>query len=62
MNLLKENFTDKSSSKREHKVYLGADVSKVFYSDGSYVWTMGLQSHAKEAIHNVKKATVTIQS
>ena len=36
MNLLKENYTLKPSSIREPKVYLGADISKSYYPDGSY--------------------------
>ena len=55
MNLLKENNTVKPSSIGEPKVYLGADISKVYYLDGSYTWTMGSQSYVKEGIGNVKK-------
>ena len=55
MNLLKENYTVKPTSIREPKVYLGADILKAYYSDGSYAWTMGSQSYVKEAIRNVKK-------
>ena len=53
--LLKENYTVKPSSIGEPKVYLGADIWKAYYSDGSYAWTMGLQSYVKEAFCNVKK-------
>ena len=55
MNLLKENYTVKLSSIGEPKVYLGADISKAYYLDGSCAWTMGSQSYVKEAIRNVKK-------
>ena len=55
MNLLKENYTVKPSSIGEPKVYLGTDISKAYYSDGSYAWTMGSQSYVKEAVRNVKK-------
>ena len=55
MTLLKENYTVKPSSIEEPKVYLGADISEVYYSDGSYAWAMGSQSYVKEAICNVKK-------
>ena len=55
MNLLKESYKVKPSSIGEPKVYLGADISKAYYLDGSYAWTMGLQSYVKEAIFNVKK-------
>ena len=55
MNLLKENYTMKPSSIGEPKVYLGANILKAYYSDGSYAWTIGSQSYIKEAICNVKK-------
>ena len=55
MNLLKDNYTVKPSSVGEPKVYLGADISKVYYPDGSYAWAMGSRSYVKEAVRNVKK-------
>ena len=55
MNLLEENYTVKPSSIGEPKLYLRVDISKAYYLDGSYAWTMGVQSYVKEAIHNVKK-------
>ena len=45
----------KPSSIGEPKVYLGANILKAYYSDGSYAWTIGSQSYIKEAICNVKK-------
>ena len=41
MDTLRENYTVKISSIRETKLYLGADVNKLFYPDGSYAWAMG---------------------
>ena len=41
MDLLKDTYTVKSSSIGEPKVYLGADISKVYYHDNSYAWSMG---------------------
>ena len=55
INLLNENYTVKPASIREPKVYLGADISKAYYPDGSYAWTMGSQRYVKEAIRNVEK-------
>ena len=55
MNLLTENYTVKTSGIGKSKVYLGADISKVYYLDGSYEWTMGSQSYLKEAVQIVKK-------
>ena len=39
----------------EPKIYLGADVEKVLYVDGSYAWTMSSDYYVKEARKNVKK-------
>ena len=55
MNLLQKNYTIKPSSIGEPKVYLGADISKAYYLDGSYAWTMSSQSYVKEAIRNMTK-------
>ena len=55
MDLLKEKDTVKLSSIGEPKVYLGADILKAYYLEGSYAWTMGSQSYVEEAIHNIKK-------
>ena len=41
MDLLKENYMVKATSIGEPKVYIGADILKAYYSDGSYAWTMG---------------------
>ena len=40
MNLLRDNYMVKPSSIEELKVYLGANVNKVIYSDNSYALTM----------------------
>ena len=45
----------KPSSIEESRVNLGADISKVYYHDNSYAWSMGSQSYIKEAIRNIKK-------
>ena len=55
MDLLKDTFTVKPLSIGEPKLYLGADISKVYYHENSYAWSMGSQSYVKEAIQNVKK-------
>ena len=55
LNFLKDNCTVKPLSIGEPKVYIGADISKAYYLDGSYAWTMGSQSYVKETICNVKK-------
>ena len=55
MAMLESKYTVKPSSIEEPKVYLGADVGKVLYGDGSYDWTMICDSYAKEEINNAKK-------
>ena len=52
---LRDNYTVKPSSISEPKLYLGADVNKLFYPDGSYAWAMGSTSYTKATIKNVKK-------
>ena len=41
MDTLRDNYTVKPSSIGEPKLYLGANINKVFYPDGSYAWDMG---------------------
>ena len=55
MDLLKNTYTVKPSSIGEPKIYLGADINKVYYSNNSYAWSMGSRSFVKEAICNIKK-------
>lgn len=45
----------KPSSIEEPKSYLGADIKKVYYDDGSYGWTMGSETYVTHAIKNLKK-------
>ena len=54
IDLLKDTYTVKPSSIGEPKVYLGADISKVYYHDNSNAWSMGSRSYVKEAKRNVK--------
>jgi hypothetical protein len=54
MKMLKEKYTVKPASIGEPKIYLGADIGKVSYADGSYAWSMSSDSYVKEAIKNVK--------
>ena len=54
MEMLKEKYTVKPASIGEPKIYLGADIGKVSYADGSYAWSMSSDSYVKEAIKNVK--------
>ena len=55
MTMVQESFTVKPSSIETPTSYLGADIGKVSYPDGSYAWTMGSYSYVKRAIKNLKK-------
>ena len=55
MDSLKDAYTVKPSSIGEPIVYLGADISKVYYHNNPYAWSMGTRSYVKEAIWNIKK-------
>ena len=55
MDMLEEKFPVKPSSIEEPKLYLGANIGRVEYPDGSKAWTMSSDSYVKEAIRNVKQ-------
>ena len=55
MSMIQESFTVKPSSIEEPKSYLGADINKAYYPDGSYAWTMGSETYVKKAVKNLKK-------
>ena len=55
MEMIQQKFTVKPSSIEEPKSYLGADIKKVYYDDGSYGWTMGSETYVTHAIKNLKK-------
>ena len=54
MSQIQDTFTVKPDSIEEPKTYLGADINKVYYPDGSYAWTMGSESYVKKVVKNVK--------
>ena len=53
--MLESNYTVKSYSIWEPKVYFVSNVGKVLYGNGSYTWIMISDSYFKEAIKNVEK-------
>ena len=55
MKMIQENFTLKPDSIEIPKMYLGAEIGKVQYADGSYAWTMSPDSYIKKIIANIKK-------
>ena len=50
MDMLKDSYKIKPESIGEPKTYLGADVSKVYYPDGSYAWCLSSKTYVKEAV------------
>ena len=54
MTMIQEKFPVKQGSIEEPKIYLGANIGKVSYPDGSVAWTMSSDSYVKEAVRNVK--------
>ena len=47
MTILESKYTVKPYSIGETEVYLGADVGKLLYGDGSYAWTMRYDLYVK---------------
>ena len=56
---IQERFTVKTNSIEEPKSYLGYDIDKICYSDGSYVCTMGDEKYVTHARKNLKKRMKT---
>ena len=55
MKMVQSDFTVKQDSIKRPTTYLGAEIGKVTYPDGSYAWTMGAQGYVKKVVKNVKK-------
>jgi hypothetical protein len=55
MAMIQSDFTVKKSSIEEPKSYLGADINKVYYPDGSMAWTLGSETYVKRAVKNLKE-------
>ena len=53
--MLMEKYTVNISSIGDTKLYLGTDIGKLDYVDGSYAWTISSDSYVKEYIRNIKK-------
>ena len=54
MNMLQSSYTVREDTIKEPDQYLGADINKVFFNDGSHAWTMGSKSYNKNAVKNIK--------
>ena len=55
MCMVQSDFTVKPGSIEIPKTYLGAEIHKVTYEDGSYAWTMSAEGYFKKVIANIKK-------
>ena len=55
MDMINEKFKVKPDSIAEPTSYLGADLRKVQYQDGSYAWVMGSANYVDKVVKNVKK-------
>jgi hypothetical protein len=54
MQMLQESYTVREDTIKEPDQYLGADIGKVHYNDGSFAWTMSSTSYIKNATKNIK--------
>ena len=50
---------DMTPSIKEPKIYFGADINNIYYSDGSYGWTMGSETYVTHTINNLKNRMET---
>ena len=55
MDMVKSDFTIKPGSVEIPSMYLGAEIGKVKYQDGSQAWTMSSEGYIKKVIANIKK-------
>ena len=51
---LKETFTVRDETIKEPDKYLGADIGKVHFEDGTHAWTMASKSYVKNVVKNIK--------
>ena len=54
MTMLRESYTVREDTIKEPDQYLGADIGKVHFNDGTHAWTMGSATYIKNAVKNVK--------
>ena len=55
MEMVSSDFTIKPGSVEILKIYLGANIGRVEYSDGSYAWTMSSEGYVKKVVAKIKK-------
>ena len=51
-----ERYNVRWDTIKQPEQYLGDDVGKIFFGDGSYAWTMSSQSYVKNSVKNVKES------
>ena len=56
---IQESISVKPYSIEYPKIYLGADINKIYYSDGSYGQTMGAETYVTHDVKNLKKRMST---
>ena len=54
MTKLRESYTVREDTIKEPDIYLGADINKVSFGDGTHAWTMGSKSYVKSVVKNIK--------
>ena len=55
MKMLQDSYTVRKDTVKEPDQYLGADIGKTFFDDGSHAWTMGSSSYVRNAVKNIKQ-------
>lgn len=55
MDQVKDNYNVRDSTIKEPDQYLGADIKKIHYNDGTHAWTMASESYVKNAVKNIKE-------
>ena len=59
MSQIQESFTVKPPSTEEPKTLPGDYKNKIYYSDGSYGWTMRAETYVPHAINNLNQWMAT---
>ena len=54
MESVRETYKVRDDTIKEPDQYLGADISKIHFDDGSFAYTMSSESYVKNAVKNVK--------
>ena len=55
MKQVQDQYNVRSDTIKEPSKYLGADVRKIYYNDGTHAWTMGSESYVRNAVKNIKE-------